>query len=389
MSRLNMLPSFLLTLSFKIRLGLAVVSTLIFLLLSVSTCNPAVLCIPLALSAWLFRKRGLLLCVVGMLIVQWAVDSFKTGSVFLALPTIFSLFIEALAFVLVGLLICSQRVAVERIDMDRQQVVAAYEKLQETQQAKDQLVANVTHELRTSLTSVSGYLDLLEEHNEFLDDDTRALFLRYAREGSNELVLSVNAILETMRSNAETRSVQLEPVLVAQVVREAMDHLAPQLVRDHPTRIEIDERVKVHADRQYLRQVIRNLLSNAFKYSPTGSPVIVRAQEAAVEDTTSGQICISIQDRGPGIPPSEQTHIFQQFVRLERDLSGSVCGSGIGLYTSKQLIEKMGGKIWVESAGKPGEGCCFCFLLPYVVQSKFEKSEAMPALPSSYQHISI
>ncbi len=242
----------------------------------------------------------------------------------------------------------------------------AYEKLEETLQARDQFFANATHELRTSLTSVSGYLDLLDEHSEILDDETRTLFLRYAKEGSNELVSSVNTILETMRSNAETRSMQLEPVAVVQVVRETMDHLAPQLVRDHPTRIEIDERVMVYADCQYLRQVIRNLLSNAFKYSPVRSPVTVRAHSVAVEGMpgSSGQICISVEDCGSGIPPSEQARIFQQFARLERDIAGCVQGTGIGLYTSKQLVEEMGGRIWVESSGKAGEGSCFCFLLP-------------------------
>lgn len=389
MSRFNTLLSFLLALSCKIRLGLAGASALIFLLvfllLPASARNPAILCVPVVLSTWLFRTRGLLLCAAGLLLAQWTFYGFNAGSIASALPTLFSLFLEALTFVFVGSPICLLRSALERADTDRQQTVAAYEELQGTQQAKDQFVANVTHELRTSLTSVSGYLDLLAEHGELLDEDTRTLFLRYAREGSNELVLSVNTILETMRSNAEMRSMQLEPVAVAQVVHETIDHLAPQLVRDHPTHVEIDERVTVCADRQYLRQVIRNLLSNAFKYSPVRSPIIVRARAVSVNGVPRfcEQICISIEDRGPGIPPSEQTRIFQQFVRLDRDLSGPVQGSGIGLYMSKQLVEKMGGRIWVESSGKAGEGSRFSFLLPLANRpAHTEDNMMLVSLPS-------
>ncbi|MBA2677047.1 MAG: HAMP domain-containing histidine kinase [Ktedonobacteraceae bacterium] len=383
MSRLNALPSFVLNLSFKIRLGLTVASALIFLLVFLLLPAPALLCVPVVVSTWLFRARGLLLCAASLLLTQLIFSSFGFGSIFVSLPALLSFFIEVFLCIFIGLLVSILRSNLERAERERRQLAVAYEKLQEMQQARDQFVANATHELRTSLTSVSGYLDLLDEHSEILDDETRALFLRYAKEGSNELVSSVNAMLETMRSNAETRPMQLEPVEVAQVVRETMDHLAPQLVRDHPTRVDIDEQVMVYADRQYLRQVIRNLLSNAFKYSPSRSPIIVRAHEVAVEGApgSSGQICISVEDRGPGIPPTEQSRIFQQFARLERDIEGPVQGTGIGLYTSKQLVEEMGGRIWVESSGE--EGSCFCFLLPRASgRAVSEENVMLVSLPS-------
>ena len=389
MSQLNALPSLLLKSPLKIRLGLAATSTLlfllVFLLLPAPARNPALLCVPVVVSTWLFRARGFLVCTVGILLVQWTFSRFGADSVSISLPILLSFFIEVFVFICAGLLVSVLRSHLECAEAERRQMAIAYEKLQQTQQARDQFVANATHELRTSLTSVSGYLDLLDEHSEILDAETRAQFLKYAKEGSNELVLSVNTILETMRANAETRPMHLEPVALAQVVRETMDHLAPQLVRDHPTCIEIDEQVMVYADCQYLRQVIRNLLSNAFKYSPVRSPVMVRAYEVAVEGASrsSGQIHINVEDRGPGIPPSEQERIFQQFARLERDIAGPVQGSGIGLYTSKQLVEEMGGRIWVESTGKAGEGSRFCFLLLRAkVATAAEKSIILASLPS-------
>jgi signal transduction histidine kinase len=75
-------------------------------------------------------------------------------------------------------------------------------------------------------------------------------------------------------------------------------------------------------------------------------------------------VCISVKDSGPGIPQDEIPLLFGQFVRLKRDLRGRVRGTGLGLYISKHLVEAMGGRIWVESTGIPGEGSRFCFTLP-------------------------
>ena len=123
--------------------------------------------------------------------------------------------------------------------------------------------------------------------------------------------------------------------------------------------MDVPEQVTVLADEQALRQVLRNLLSNTFKYAPKGTPVSIRA---VVDERP--QVCICVQDAGPGIPPSELPLLFQKFVRLKRDLSGTVRGTGLGLYISKRLIEAMHGQIWAESSGEPGEGSCFCFTLP-------------------------
>ena len=77
-------------------------------------------------------------------------------------------------------------------------------------------------------------------------------------------------------------------------------------------------------------------------------------------------VCLRVQDAGPGIPPEEKSLLFEKFARLERDLYGKTRGTGLGLYISKQLVEGMGGTIWVESSGIEGEGSTFCFTLPYM-----------------------
>ena len=123
----------------------------------------------------------------------------------------------------------------------------------------------------------------------------------------------------------------------------------------------------VWANGQLLRQVLRNLLSNAFKYCPKPAAVTIHARPDRSGRTghwSAPQVCLCVQDAGPGIPPEELPLLFQKFVRLQRDLSGTVQGSGLGLYISKQFVEAMQGRMWAESAGIAGQGSRFYVTLP-------------------------
>jgi signal transduction histidine kinase len=105
-------------------------------------------------------------------------------------------------------------------------------------------------------------------------------------------------------------------------------------------------------------QIVRNLLSNAFKYAPKDSPVTV----CIWQDGAFALICV--QDKGPGIPINQLPFLFQKFSRLECDIAGPIRGIGLGLYICRRLVENMGGHIWVESTGIDGEGCQFYFTIP-------------------------
>jgi signal transduction histidine kinase len=123
----------------------------------------------------------------------------------------------------------------------------------------------------------------------------------------------------------------------------------------------VDEQVLMWADPQYLYRVLQNLLSNIFKYVPVQTVITIEA----TQPTPSSLVYLCVQDEGPGIPPEELPRLFEKFVRLKRDLAGSRRGTGLGLYICKQLVEAMGGRIWVESSGLMGEGSRFCMsLLP-------------------------
>jgi PAS domain S-box-containing protein len=232
---------------------------------------------------------------------------------------------------------------------------------------KDQLLLHLSHEFRTPLTAVSGYLELLKAHHERLDTSQLASFLDKALASCNELTLLLDSIMEAMQITNEMKPAQPEKLVVAHVVREVVDQLDFPQEQGQALQLDISEQVTVWADKHYLRQIVRNLLSNAFKYAPKRTSVIINAavsKGARRETDVPAQVCISVKDAGPGIPPAELPLLFEKFVRLKRDLTGTVRGTGLGLFISKQLAEAMGGYMWVESTGSEGEGSRFCFTLP-------------------------
>ncbi len=235
----------------------------------------------------------------------------------------------------------------------------------ELEQQKDEFIMNVSHELRTPLTAANGYLELLKEHDEQLDPLTRARYLQRALDNGNELTRLVNSILDVLRASRAVQTTQQETLSVAQAVREVLAQFDPQQKQAYALQVHIPEQLLVWADPHAFHQVLRNVLSNAFKYAPSQTPIMLSAVRRAETQSANlvASVCITVQDVGPGIPLAEQPLLFQKFVRLKRDLTGTVRGTGLGLYISKKLIEAMGGDMWVESSGRQGEGSRFCFTL--------------------------
>jgi len=332
------------------------------------------LSIPIALAAWLFKQRGALIFAGISILALIAVNSITLGTVSWphSLVTIFV--VGSLALLAEGCIIGYLRHSLDLADLARlkaqqaeQQLAIAYEQQRQLNQIKDQFLLNVNHELRTPLTEVRGYLELLREYQGHLDETLQMTFLDYAAHGCEELQLLINNVLDAVQSDNCTKAPRLEKLWVAEEVPYVLELFDPRKREAFSLHLDIPDGLAVRADRQHVHQVLRNLLSNAFKYAPLQTPIIISAtlyKNDAQQAPSPPHVHICVKDAGPGIPQDEISLLFGKFVRLSRDISGSVRGSGLGLYISKQLVEAMNGRIWVESSGIPGEGSRFCFTLP-------------------------
>jgi histidine kinase len=217
-----------------------------------------------------------------------------------------------------------------------------------------QLVGDVAHELRTPLSTLDGYLEGLQDGVVQATPETFALLQRETR----RLTRLVGDLSELWRAEARQLPLNFERVDVRDVVSEASMRFAP-LAAERRVRLEADvsDAGAVLGDRDRVIQVLGNYLSNAIRYAPEGSTVVVRSRvrEAIVE--------LSVIDAGPGLSADQRAQVFERFYRLDPARSRGEGGAGIGLAIVRALAESMGGRAWAESAG-PGRGSTFSVALP-------------------------
>ncbi len=240
----------------------------------------------------------------------------------------------------------------------------AHQRMQELDQLKDQFMVTASHELRTPLTAVQGYIELLSQYDDVLPAEQRHEFLQKASRSCEELVVMLSNVMDASRLEVEAgiRPAFLERTDLREMVESVLTLIEPQVQQEQRMiHVSIPPQTYALADPVRLRQVLMNLSVNALKYSPHRTPLLFSVSPT---NTQTSSLILRVTDKGKGIAPKNQRQLFQRFVRLEDDINSSVRGSGLGLYISRRLIEAMGGKIWVESRGIPGEGSSFCILLP-------------------------
>ena len=225
------------------------------------------------------------------------------------------------------------------------------------EQLKADFVATVSHELRTPIAAVHGAAKTLEREDIVFADDLRRHLLSVISDQSDRLVQLVNDILLTSQVESGRlvlASEQVDVPDVARAVIEAARTHAPEelaLVLVAPPSL-----ASVPADPDKLRQVIANLVGNAIKYSLGAGRIEVRLEQLRAH------LRIAVRDEGVGIPQREQQRIFEKFYRLYPETTRGVGGTGIGLYICRELVQRMGGRIWVESS--EGIGSTFFVELP-------------------------
>lgn len=222
---------------------------------------------------------------------------------------------------------------------------------------KDEFVLTASHELRSPLTSVQGFAELLMLEREKLTAK-QAETVEIILDNTRHVVRLLNDLLDLARSDAGRLTIAPVPTDVAPLIEEATRTLRSQTtVRNQTLLEEIEPGLpQVDADRDRIRQVLVNLLTNANEYCQEGATIQVKARRARAE------VEIVVTDDGPGIPGEQLEHIFERFTRGEAGLTQRVGGTGLGLAISKSLVELHGGTI--AAASTVGEGSTFRFTLP-------------------------
>lgn len=236
-------------------------------------------------------------------------------------------------------------------------------KIKDLDAQKDNFLNIASHELKTPVTTIKIYTQLLERKLRKSRSDNYREFFNKINEQISSINNLVSSLLDATKIRAGKMPFNFKYYDINQVLKDKID-IALQTTRKH--KIVLHGRVskKIYGDKERIGQVVNNLLSNAIKYSPKGGQISVLAEEIKKE------IVISVRDQGIGLDRAQQKKIFGRFFRAVDPESSTIPGLGIGLYISSEIIKYHGGRIWVES--EKGKGSTFIFSIP--VKAKEDKN---------------
>lgn len=232
-------------------------------------------------------------------------------------------------------------------------------KSEEISRLKDEFVFVATHELRSPVSVIGGYLEMILKKDVQLDERVRANLLEIKR-ADERLKTLVQDLLEVARAEAGKIKISVSPQRVEEAVKSAYAELklpasrkAISLTHEHKQGLP-----EVLADSHKLQEVLVNLIGNAIKYTKTKGNVTVS------HELKDDFLITHVSDTGIGLSKEEQKHMFEKFWRSEKREVRQIAGTGLGLFITRELVKKMKGKIWVES--EEGKGSIFSFQLPIV-----------------------
>ncbi len=224
-------------------------------------------------------------------------------------------------------------------------------------EAKSRFLARMSHELRTPLNAITGFSDLLADETAGELNQKQRRFVDHIQKGAGHLLELISDILDLSKIEAGRVELRFEDIRVAEALGEVLAVIAPLATAKQ---LEITSAVKpdelVHADPIRFKQILYNILGNAVKFTAEKGKVHIESS------AQNGSTCVSVSDTGVGIPSEDHETIFHEFHQVGVTTNGLKEGTGLGLAITRRLVERQGGRIWVES--EPGKGSRFSFTLP-------------------------
>ncbi len=233
---------------------------------------------------------------------------------------------------------------------------AAIREARQADRLRSEVMATLSHELRTPLATIKGYATALLLEEMSWSEDKRQEFLRLIDEECDNLQGMISEVLDSALIDVGQMNIEYQPVHLARLAQEMAEDMQRRtdrhrLVVDFPANFPI-----VDADPRRLKQVLRNILDNAIKYSPSGGLVILHGEARPTD------VVVSVADQGVGISPEDLIPLFEKYFRVKSATGYHVAGTGLGLPVARAIVEAHGGRIWAES--KLGQGTRIFFSLP-------------------------
>ena len=243
---------------------------------------------------------------------------------------------------------------------------------------RSEFISTASHEMRTPVASIEGYLGLAMNPSTATVDDRGMDYLKKAHEASQHLGRLFQDLLDTTKLDDGQMKPQLEPVDIVALVKSIADGQIPNITakglgyqfgsgsvdQQLSGGKRIDQLIYASVDKDFLHEVLNNLIENAIKYTPAGWVTVnVRADKYNVQ--------IIVEDTGIGVARSELSHIFQKFYRVDNRDTREIGGTGLGLYLVQQRVEAMNGRVWAES--ELGKGTRFIVMLPRIGEEAYRQ----------------
>ena len=256
-------------------------------------------------------------------------------------------------------LVIENRVLLERVQQTNVELETKNRELEAASLAEIHTLSTVSHELKTPLTSVVGYVNRLLVQRDTVGplSERQESYLEIVRNNTRRLKALVDDLLDVARIGSETLEISPADLDVLAEIEDVLVSMEDQISeKGMHIELKIPADSRVRCDRLRFSQVITNLVGNACKYSPEGTTTTISAR------AENGVVQVDVADTGLGISEADQAQLFNKFFRADNGSTPGVPGTGLGLFIVKSIVEAHGGRVWVES--EDGEGSTFSFTLP-------------------------